>query len=153
MSNVFSGRTTISSIHENPTVDTKIMNMLMFCWKSYKFNFSLGTNGDQLGFYPEYNGQKYFLPTPLYFRHSRKPLGRHPNHESLYSVIIISAHCWLCTNGGHFISAYLQVSVSILTFFTASRQLAAILKNAIMLRQVCKTIIFFWNIKSAYYYL
>ena len=31
MSNVLSGHTTISDIYENPMVDTKIMNMLMFC--------------------------------------------------------------------------------------------------------------------------
>ena len=93
MSNVFSGRTTISSIHENPIVDTKIMNMLMFCLKLFKCIVSPGTNGGHLGFYSECNVQKYFLPTPLYLRHSRKPLGRQPNHESLYSVEIISAHC------------------------------------------------------------
>ena len=153
MSNVFSGRTTISSIHENPTVDTKIMNMLMFCWKLYKFNVSPGTNSGHLGFYPECNVQKYFLPTPLYFRHFRKPLGRHTNHESLYSVEIISAHCWLCTNGGHFISAYLQVSVSILTFFLLPGDWRPFWKMLIMLRQVCKNNNIFLNLKSAYYYL
>ena len=66
MSNVFSDRTTISSIHENPMVDTIIMNMLMFCLKLFKCIVSPGTNGGHLGFYPECNVQKYFLPTPLY---------------------------------------------------------------------------------------
>ena len=65
----------MSGIHENPLVDTQIMN-------------------------------HYIL-------------------LKLYQFIV-----WPYTNDGHFISAYLQVSVSILTFFSDSRRLAAILINA-----------------------
>ena len=53
----------------------------------------------------------------------------------LYKLIV-----WLCTNAGHFISAYLQVSVSILTFFLLCGNWRPFWKMLIMLRPVCKTI-------------
>ena len=65
----------MSGIHENPLVDTQIMNLYIML--------------------------------------------------KLYQFIV-----WPCTNDGHFILSYLQVSVSILTVFSASRRLAAILKKA-----------------------
>ena len=121
--------------------------MLMFCRKLYQFIVLPWTNGGHLGFYPECNVQKYFLTTPLYVMHPWKPFGRHPNHESLYSVEIISIHCLTLHKWGHFISAYLQVSVSILTFFLLPGDWRPFWKMQIMLRQVCKTTtkIVIWN--------
>ena len=70
------------------------------------------------------------------------------NHYILLKLYQFIA--WPCTNGGHFISAYLQDSVSILTLFLLPGDWRPFWK--IMLRQVCETIIGFWNLKSAYYY-
>ena len=55
----------------------------------------------------------------------------------LYEFIV-----WPYTNGGHFISAYLQVLISILTFFLHPGDWRPFWKMQIMLRQVCKTIFF-----------
>ena len=95
---LFDHTTIMSGIHENPLVDTQIMN-------------------------------HYIL-------------------LKLYQFIV-----WPYTNDGHFISAYLQVSVSILTFFLIPGDWRPFGKMQIMLRQVCKTIPFVWNLKSAYYHL
>ena len=60
--NVFSGHTTMSGIPENPMVDTKITNLLLFCRKLYQFIVWPCTNGGHLGFRRNFSNLEY--PTP-----------------------------------------------------------------------------------------
>ena len=60
-----SGCTTMSGVPENPMVDTKITNLLLFWTKWYQFIVRPWTYVGHLGFYPQCNVLKYVLAIPL----------------------------------------------------------------------------------------
>ena len=149
MSNILSGHTTISGIHKKPygygtpksliclySVENYLHVILIYSFTFHKWRWS------------------WILPRiqcpKILSDHTMSSIPENPlvdtqimNHSILFKLYQFIVRP--CTNSGHFISAYLQVSVSILTFLLLPGDWWLFWKMLIMLRQLCKTIIFFFN--------
>ena len=86
MFKVISNPTTRSGIPENPIADTKIVNVLLFCRKTYQFIVRPWANGGHLAFFTHNAMSKIFSDNTTISGIPAKPHDRHLKYESISIV-------------------------------------------------------------------